>query len=210
MPIFLGIGRCLFTAICQLHKVCQPSYRKSEAPCPRFPPNISQFKHVFAISARQYLHHGSSPLRISPKSPKSRRPKGMAVKAGSGALYLFGHPTNTRQLGERGAVVRYSPSLHRTSTQRTLKRKRPSPPASLARWLDIDSDWERELYWLSVRKYISPSSLPNILLEHLHRSKYLNVHSALPHLASKSDSHVDYSRSVRPVLPRSSRGHPTK
>lgn len=53
-----------------------------------------------------------------------------------------------------------------------LKRRRPSPLAALAQWLDMDSDRERVLFWLEMKTYVIPSSLPNILLEHLHRTKY--------------------------------------
>jgi hypothetical protein len=62
----------------------------------------------------------------------------------------------------------------RTST-RSLKKKRVSPPMALAQWFDMNSDRERELHWLSVKRDLSASSLPNILLEHLHRSKYPDV-----------------------------------
>lgn len=96
----------------------------------------------------------------------------MAVESDTINLNLLDGPGHIRPLAPRGGIVRYLQPKPEVSDRKRLKRERLSPPAALARWLDLHNDWERDIYWRSIEKYISPTSLPNILLEHLHRSKY--------------------------------------
>lgn len=96
----------------------------------------------------------------------------MAVDSGTANPDLLDTPSRAHRLAATGSIVRYLQPTPQVSDRKRLKRERLSPPAALARWLDLHQDWERELYWRSIERYISPSSLPNILLEHLYRSKY--------------------------------------
>jgi hypothetical protein len=99
----------------------------------------------------------------------------MAVNPAPGSSHLLIDPNQGQQLARRGSLVRFLRPTGQVSDLKRLKRERISPPAALAHWLDTQTGWERDLYWRSIKKHISPSSLPNILLEHLHRSKYPEV-----------------------------------
>jgi hypothetical protein len=113
----------------------------------------------------------------------------MVVDAGSGTSRLLDDPTQNRRPATSGSIVRYLSPAQQVSDRKILKRERLSPPAALARWLDIDNESERELYWFSIKKYVSPSSLPNILLEYLHRSKHPTVSSnIIPHFLYSNNS----------------------
>lgn len=81
-------------------------------------------------------------------------------------------PNKAQQPAPRDSIVRYIQPKSQVSDLKRLKRERLSPPAALARWLDTDNNGEQESFWHSMRQYISSSSLSNILLEYLHRSKY--------------------------------------
>ena len=117
----------------------------------------------------------SSYVQLSPKSPKSRRPRGMTIDSSSKTTYLLDDPNKAQQPAARDSIVRYIQPKPPVSDLKRLKRERLSPPAALARWLDTKSDGEQESFWHSMRRYISSSSLSNILLEYLHRSKYSAV-----------------------------------
>ena len=96
----------------------------------------------------------------------------MAVDTGPENAYFLDDPSKVHQPPARDSIVRYLQPKPQVSDLKRLKRERLSPPAALARWLDTNKKGEQESFWRSMKQYISPSSLPNILLEHLHRSKY--------------------------------------
>jgi hypothetical protein len=91
----------------------------------------------------------------------------MAVDTGPGNTYLLG----AHQLAAPDSIVSY---VQPNDPRRPKKTERISPPAALAHWLDTD-DSERKRHWHTMAKHLSPTSLPNILLEHLHRSIYAGV-----------------------------------
>jgi hypothetical protein len=132
----------------------------------------------------------------------------MAVDTGSGTTWLPEDPTPARQPAAADSIVRFVSPPDKVGDRKRLKRERLSPPAALARWLDMGSDQERELFWLNMKKYVSPSSLPNILLEHLHRTKYPVIVSSM---AFSTCNYSDISGDPftgGSVLLRSSCGYP--
>lgn len=102
----------------------------------------------------------------------------MAVNAYSGTPLLPEDSTQTSS-ATTGSLVRYVQLASMASNQKRLKRERLSPPAALGLWLDMDSNQERDLFWFNMKKYVSPSSLPNILLEYLQRTKCSVVVSSI-------------------------------
>lgn len=108
--------------------------------------------------------YASSYNRPSPGTLKWRRPKGMAVD-----------PHKNHAQAPRNRVVRFLRPPGEVSDLKRLKRERLSPPTALAQWLDAETDQEKERYWYRSINHLSPSSLPNILLERLHRSRFPGV-----------------------------------
>jgi hypothetical protein len=96
----------------------------------------------------------------------------MTVDPGPENAHLLDDPKKAHQSAIGQGIVRFVKPSSQVSDLKKLRRMRLSPPAALARWLDMNKDGEREAFWRSMKQYISPSSLPNILLERLHRSKY--------------------------------------
>lgn len=132
----------------------------------------------------------------------------MVVETGSRTSGLLDGRTQTRRPAARGSIVRYLSPAQQASRSR-LKRARVSPPTVLTHWLDIDNDSERELYWFSIKKHVSPSSLPSILLEYLHRSKHPTVSSyIIPHFVYSNNGEVPFQ--CRAVFLRCSCGHPSE
>ena len=146
----------------------------------------------------------SSYVQLSPKFSKSRRPRGMTIDSSPKTPYLD-DPNKAQQPAARDSIVRYIQPKSQVSDLKRLKRERLSPPAALARWLDTNNDGEQESFWHSMRQYISSSSLSNILLEYLHRSKYsavcVIISISMSYLTSIRPLQDSTNRSVNKLLP---------